>query len=92
MITRAMGGTVRVTAVLLTANDATAARRLAAREIGSQLDAHLVRSSSMARHLETTAPGHVRRVATDDRTVAGIATEIIAAAGWAAPADDLYKP
>jgi hypothetical protein len=41
LIARAMGGTPRITAVLLTADDATARRRLGIREIGSQLDAHL---------------------------------------------------
>jgi hypothetical protein len=91
MITRAMGGTVRVTAILLTAHDTTAAHRLTVREIGCQLDAHLARGTAMARHLATTAPGHVRRVATDNRTVTDIATEIIAATSWATPADELRQ-
>jgi hypothetical protein len=91
MITRAMGGTVRVTAVLLTARDVTAAGRLAGREIGSQLDAHLARGAVMAAHLHAAAPDDVHRVPTDDRAVTDIATEIIRAANWTVP-DTLPGP
>lgn len=84
LIARAMGGTIRVIAVLLTADDTTARRRLGGREIGSQLDAHLERSAAMARHLEAAAPHDVLRVPTDDRPVTEIASEIITATGWPA--------
>jgi hypothetical protein len=86
MITRAMGGTVHVTAVLLTASGTTAAGRLAGREIGSQLGAHLARSATMAEHLHAAA-AHVHRVATDDRTVADIAAQVIKLTGWAIPSN-----
>jgi hypothetical protein len=84
LITRAMGSTPRITAVLLTASDATIRDRLTAREIGTQLDAHLARSTTMARHLETTAPPSVIRIPTDNRTITDIAHDIIAATGWSA--------
>lgn len=83
LITRAMGGAVRIVAVLLTADDATVRRRLGAREIGSQLDAHLIRSTGMAKHLEAVAPSWVLRVPTDDRTITDIAREIVTATNWA---------
>lgn len=82
LIVRAMGGTPRIIAVLLTAGDATAHQRLAAREIGSQLHAHLRSSAVMARHLQTTAPPWVIRVATDGRDIIDIAHDVISATGW----------
>lgn len=82
LIARAMGGSVRVIGVLLTATDATAAKRLAAREIGSQLDAHIDRSARMATHLQATAPASVTRIPTDDRAVVDIARDVIATTGW----------
>lgn len=85
MLTRAMGGTVRVTAVLLTADDTTAAHRLRAREIGTQLDPHLARSATMSRHLDATAPATVLRIRTDDRPVPAIAAEIVTATTWTTP-------
>ncbi|MFJ7194016.1 MULTISPECIES: hypothetical protein [unclassified Streptomyces] len=85
LIARAMGGTPRIIAVLLTANDATAQQRLSGREIGSQLDAHLTRSAKMAVHLETTAPAWVHRIPTDGRSTVEIARDIITATGWASP-------
>jgi hypothetical protein len=78
----AMGGSPRVTAVLLTASAATVRERLAQREIGSQLDWHIERSDRMARRLDRHAPAWVHRVPTDGRTVTEIATEIIALTGW----------
>jgi hypothetical protein len=84
LITRAMGGTARIIAVLLTADDDTARRRLSGREIGSQLDAHLVRSAKMATYLETTAPAWVRRIPTDGRNAIDIARDIINTTGWSA--------
>jgi hypothetical protein len=77
-------GHPRITAVLLTASEATIRDRLSAREIGIQLDAHLAKSATMARHPETTAPPSVIRIPTDNRTITGIAHDIIAATGWSA--------
>jgi hypothetical protein len=82
LIARAMGGTPRIIPVLLTAEDATARHRLAAREIGSQLDAHLHRSAVMAAQLDIAAPAAAVRIATDGRPVGEIAREVIRATGW----------
>ncbi|PZG15237.1 hypothetical protein C1J01_24660 [Nonomuraea aridisoli] len=82
LIARAMGGTPRITSVLLTADDATARHRLGLREIGSQLDAHLTRSATMARHLDADAPSSVVRIPTDGRSVTDIARDVIAATAW----------
>ncbi|NUP46686.1 MAG: hypothetical protein HOW97_05145 [Catenulispora sp.] len=83
LITRALGGTARIIAVLLTADDATARQRLSVREIGSQLDAHLSRGAKMALHLEDTAPDWVHRIPTDGRAAVDIARDVIATTGWA---------
>jgi hypothetical protein len=83
-LTAAMGDGPLVTAVLLTADDATARQRLARREIGTALDRHIERSDLMARELERTSPGWVHRVPTDGRPVAGIAAQIIALTSWTA--------
>ncbi|MBW8805799.1 MAG: hypothetical protein JF587_18410 [Catenulisporales bacterium] len=82
LIVRAMGGSARIIGVLLTSEDATARDRLSAREIGSQLDAHVTRSADMAKYLEATAPSWVVRVPTDGRSVVDIACDVIAAANW----------
>ncbi|TDD51304.1 hypothetical protein E1286_10610 [Nonomuraea terrae] len=82
LIARAMGGTPRITSVLLTADDTTARQRLGAREIGSQLDPHLTRSAAMARHLDANAPSSAVRVPTDGRSVTDIARDVIAATHW----------
>lgn len=78
----ALGDNPRVVAVLLTATDATVHHRLAAREIGTALDAHLDRSQLAAVRLESTAPAWVIRVSTDDRTAISLAEELIELAGW----------
>jgi hypothetical protein len=83
LISRAMGGRTRITAVLLTASDETAGERLAAREIGSQLDVHISRSVAMARRLEEETPSWVIRVPTDGRDVVSIAGDVVAATRWA---------
>jgi hypothetical protein len=83
-LTAAMGDGPLVTAVLLTADDATARQRLARREIGTALDRHIERSDLMARELDRTSPGWVHRVPTDGRPVAGIAARIIALTNWTA--------
>ncbi len=81
-LTAAMGDEPRVTAVLLTAGDLTARRRLARREIGTALEQHVERSDRAARELEELSPEWVRRVPTDGRPVAEIAAEIIELTGW----------
>ena len=81
-LTAAMGDEPRVTAVLLTAGDPTARQRLARREIGTALEQHVERSDRAARELEELSPEWVRRVPTDGRPVAEIATEIIKLTGW----------
>jgi hypothetical protein len=80
----ALGGDARVTAVLLTATDAAARERLAGREIGSELEAHVERSGRAARRLEAEAPASVHRIATDGRTVVDIARGVVALTGWLA--------
>ena len=83
LIVRAMGGNPRITPVLLTSTDETASARLSAREIGSQFDAHVHRSSAMARWLDKGAPLSVVRVPTDGRDVISIARDVVAATRWA---------
>lgn len=84
LIARAMGGSPRIIGVLLTADDSTARQRLLGREIGSQFDAHVVRSAKMADYLESNAPTWVHRIPTDGRHTIDIARDIITATGWAA--------
>jgi hypothetical protein len=83
MLRRAMGGgEIRATLVLLTAEEATVRERLAQREIGSQLAAHIERSLWMARHLDEEAPEGTVRIATDGRSVQDIAMQVLKAAAW----------
>ncbi|MFD5111843.1 AAA family ATPase [Streptomyces sp. NPDC058391] len=83
MIARAMGGgDIRATCVLLTAEEASVRQRLAQREIGSQLSAHIERSLRMARHLDEEAPPGTIRFPTDDRSVQDIAVHVLQAAAW----------
>lgn len=82
-LSAALGANVRVTCILLTATDATAAERLARREIGSALQEHVERSNQRAIELERDSDSAVHRVATDHRTVADIAAEVLSVAGWA---------
>ncbi|WP_203217848.1 ATPase [Nocardia terpenica] len=84
-LTTAMGDAPRLTAVLLTCSDETAAQRLSRREIGSGLGDHLGHSEVMARRLAQQAPGWVHRVGTDGRGVHEIAGEIIELTGWTRP-------
>ena len=83
LITRAMGGTPHVIAVLLTADDDTAQQRLSRREIGSELDAHVTRGAKIAVYLEAEAPDWVHRIPTDGRGAVEVARDIITATGWA---------
>ncbi|MFJ5726028.1 AAA family ATPase [Streptomyces sp. NPDC093149] len=83
MIRRAMGGNgVRVAHVLLTASETTVRQRLAQREIGTQLAAHIERSLRMARHLDAKAPARTVRIPTDGLTVLEIAAQVLRAASW----------
>ncbi|MCD9194757.1 AAA family ATPase [Streptomyces albireticuli] len=83
MLRRAMGGgEIRTTCVLLTAEEATVRERLAGREIGSRLTAHIERSLWMARHLDDKAPAGTVRVPTDGRPVREIAADVVRAAAW----------
>jgi predicted kinase len=83
MISRAMGGDkVRTICVLLTAGETTVRERLAQREIGSQLTAHIARSLRNARDLGERAPAGTVRIPTDGRLVGDIAVDVIKAAAW----------
>ncbi|WP_405523550.1 AAA family ATPase [Streptomyces canus] len=79
---RAMGASVRIVRVLLTASDETTERRLAGRELGSELEQELRGSARKARMLDERAPAGTLRVGTDGRTVVDIAAEVTAATGW----------
>ncbi|WP_411719973.1 adenylyl-sulfate kinase [Mycetocola sp.] len=81
-LNEAIGGEVRATGVLLGAEDKTAALRLAGREIGSDLEAHVERSNRAGERLEQSAPEEVHRVATDARTVTEVARTIIGLTKW----------
>lgn len=78
----ALGGDVRVVRVLLRATDATAHERLAGRERGSGLPAHVARSDRAARELDERADDGVQRITTDGRSVAAIAREVLEHTGW----------
>ncbi len=78
----ALGGDPVVHAVLLTATDETAAGRLRQREVGTDLEASVVRSRRAAVELEDAAPPWVRRIATDGRGVTAIARELVPLLGW----------
>ncbi|MEV0647709.1 hypothetical protein AB0I28_20815 [Phytomonospora sp. NPDC050363] len=82
MFERALGGSARLTRVMLTAADETVAGRLGGREIGSELELHLKRSAFMAPYLDEHVPAGTIRIATDGRTVTEIARDVIAATGW----------
>ncbi|WP_077799712.1 AAA family ATPase [Streptomyces sp. JHA26] len=83
MVSRAMGGSaVKATCVLLTAEEATVRQRLAQREIGTQLHAHIERSMRMARQLDEEAPAGTVRVPTDNRSVQEIALHVLQATAW----------
>ncbi len=78
LVTKALGE-VHMAGVLLTASEATRFQRLSSREIGSDLDRHLVSTRRMAERLEHESPEWVIRIPTDDRTVAAIAKDVIGA-------------
>jgi serine kinase of HPr protein (carbohydrate metabolism regulator) len=81
-LAHAMGGEVRITAVLLTASDETTHSRLSIREVGSTLEQHVERSNQAARDLEARALSSVHRVVTDGRRLTEIAHQVIALTGW----------
>ncbi len=78
----AMGDRPLVTSILLTADDQTAAARLARREHGAELDAHVTRGNAAARALDDGTPPAVHRVPTAGRAPAEIAEQIARLAGW----------
>jgi predicted kinase len=82
MFRRAMGDTVRIARVLLTATDETAEARLRGRELGSELESEVRGGVRKARMLDERAPVGTLRVVTDGRTVPDIAAEVAAATGW----------
>lgn len=84
-LAQALHAPVRIVRVLLTASDEVANGRLAARELGSGLDVHLVRSARAAARLDRDAPADVVRIATDGRSVVDIAADVVTATGWSAP-------
>lgn len=75
---------VDVVNVILTASDSAAADRLERREIGSTLQEHLESSMRMSHVLEESIDDDkfVRRVSTNNRTVADIAVDILESAKW----------
>lgn len=82
MFERVMGADLRIVRVLLSGSDATTAERLAARELGSELEQEMQNGLRKARLLHERTPADAVRVATDGRGVVDIAREVIAAAGW----------
>lgn len=78
----AMGDRPHVTAVLLTASDEDAHARLAQREHGAELAAHVGRSTRAAVALEQGCPPAVHRVDTTGRTPDELAHQIATLAHW----------
>jgi predicted kinase len=75
-------GAARVTAILLTAADATVGERLGARERGSELEVHLTRSAAAARRLDDLVGVSVHRVGTDDTGIADVARAVVSLTDW----------
>ncbi len=82
VLAAAVGDRPHVTSVLLTASDATAHERLARRERGASLVAHVGRSDAAAVRLEAEAGPDVHRVPTDGRSPEDVAAEVLRLAGW----------
>lgn len=78
----AMGDDPQVTAVLLTSTDDTARERLTARERGSALQAHLVRSALKSAELDEAAPGWVHRLSTDGQNLSTLAGRLRRWTDW----------
>lgn len=68
--------------MLLTATDETTERRLRGREIGSEWEREPAGSARKARLPDERAPTDTVRIATDERTVVDISTEVPAVTGW----------
>ena len=82
VISRTMGGgETRATCVLLTAGEATVRERLAQREIGSQLTAHIERSLHRA-HSNSGRHGPYPDRRPVGRSVQDIAVRVIQAVAW----------
>jgi predicted kinase len=82
MFQRAMGWSVRIVRVLLTASDSVTEDRLTHRELGSGLSAELAGSRRNARRLDAEAAPDTVRVATDGRSIPDIARDVVAATDW----------
>lgn len=82
VLAAAVGDRPHVTSVLLTARDATAHERLARRERGASLTAHVQRSDAAAARLAAGAGADVHWVATDGRAPEDVAAEVLRLAGW----------
>lgn len=91
-LTAALGPDVHAIGVLLTANDSTAAHRLAQREIGSGLEDAIKRSKAAAAKLPVSASAAVQRVSTDHRGIREIAAELVAISGWSGRAQSTTRP
>ncbi|GEK21828.1 ATPase [Cellulomonas xylanilytica] len=78
----AMGDEPRIMGVLLTASDDVVGARLAGRESGDQLTAHLERSARAARRLSADTPAWMPRVDTDGRDPVEVAREILTLVPW----------
>jgi broad-specificity NMP kinase len=81
----AIDGSVRITGVLLTADDDSIRQRLSIREAGSALELHIQRSRERASELDQRCPESVPRVATDSRSVNEVAHAILDLTNWACP-------
>ncbi|MHC5902789.1 hypothetical protein ACVNF4_02565 [Streptomyces sp. S6] len=79
---QALAPDVRLIRVLLTATDPTTRSRLEHREQGSELESEWTNSRRKARLLEEGVPADTVRVATDGRSVAEIAGEVVGVTGW----------
>jgi hypothetical protein len=89
LVVRGLGGSVRVTSVLLTAADDVVDARLAGREHGNSLQSHRERSRRQARNLEQQAGDDVTRMVTDGRSVAELVAAVVQL--WPATAGTLRR-
>jgi len=77
-----MGDEPRISGVLLTASDAVVGARLAGRESGDELAAHVERSARAAHRLAADTPAWMPRLDTDGRDPVEIAGAIAALLPW----------
>lgn len=80
-IRSALGSSVRLLVVQLTAAPQVVAQRLRGRDRGERLAEHLEQANAFAARIEPAQLGVVA-VATDHGDVAAVAQEVLAAAGW----------